>query len=190
MPLPGKTTVRKESERGAMGVRSSASVSGCEIGPPAESEYAVDPVGVERRRPSAWSVSDDMSGHNITLTVASVKCCPSKYASTTVKCGCRPRCSVTSFMTCHPSSATRPHRSRTPPSGLSGCTARRKRLSNVTGPVRAPSNARGKASMWKGSKKPRLPIEKHSTGGHSPDEKRLETCSTVPSPPRVRTRWV
>lgn len=37
-----------------MGVSRNASVSGCEMGPPAEREYAVDPVGVESSRPSAW----------------------------------------------------------------------------------------------------------------------------------------
>jgi hypothetical protein len=47
-------TVLKLSERGAMGVRRNASVSGCDIGPPAEREYAVDPVGVDSNRPSAY----------------------------------------------------------------------------------------------------------------------------------------
>jgi len=37
-----------------MGVRRNASVSGWEMGPPAESEYAVDPVGVDSSRPSAY----------------------------------------------------------------------------------------------------------------------------------------
>jgi hypothetical protein len=37
-----------------MGVRRNASVSGWEIGPPAEREYAVDPVGVDSNRPSAF----------------------------------------------------------------------------------------------------------------------------------------
>jgi hypothetical protein len=37
-----------------MGVSRNASVSGCEIGPPAEREYAVDPVGVESSNPSAY----------------------------------------------------------------------------------------------------------------------------------------
>lgn len=46
-------TVLKLNERGAMGVRRNASVSGCDIGPPAEREYAVDPVGVDSNRPSA-----------------------------------------------------------------------------------------------------------------------------------------
>jgi hypothetical protein len=35
-------------------VRRNASVSGWEIGPPAEREYAVDPVGVDSNRPSAY----------------------------------------------------------------------------------------------------------------------------------------
>jgi hypothetical protein len=54
VPLPGRITVLKLSERGAMGVRRNASVSGWEIGPPAEREYAVDPVGVDSNRPSAF----------------------------------------------------------------------------------------------------------------------------------------
>ena len=54
MPLPGRTTVLKLNERGAMGVRRNASVSGWEMGPPAEREYAVDPVGVDSNRPSAY----------------------------------------------------------------------------------------------------------------------------------------
>jgi hypothetical protein len=53
VPLPGRTTVRKLSDLGAMGVRRKASVSGCDIGPPADNEYAVDPVGVESSKPSA-----------------------------------------------------------------------------------------------------------------------------------------
>lgn len=52
-PLPGKTTVRKLRLLGAIGVRRKASVSGCDIGPPAEREYAVDPVGVDSSSPSA-----------------------------------------------------------------------------------------------------------------------------------------
>lgn len=47
-------TLRKLRLLGAIGVSRKASVSGWEIGPPAEREYAVDPVGVERRSPSAW----------------------------------------------------------------------------------------------------------------------------------------
>ena len=35
-------------------MRRNASVSGWEIGPPAEREYAVDPVGVDKSRPSAY----------------------------------------------------------------------------------------------------------------------------------------
>lgn len=57
VPLPGSTTVRKLSDRGAMGVRRKASVSGCDIGPPADREYAVDPVGVDSNSPSACTIS-------------------------------------------------------------------------------------------------------------------------------------
>lgn len=37
-PRPGRMTDRNESDRGAMGVRRNASVSGWEIGPPADNE--------------------------------------------------------------------------------------------------------------------------------------------------------
>lgn len=53
VPLPGSTTVRKLSDLGAIGVRRKASVSGCDMGPPADNEYAVDPVGVDSSKPSA-----------------------------------------------------------------------------------------------------------------------------------------
>lgn len=48
----GKTSGRKDKLRGHMGVSTIALNEGCTIGPPAESEYAVDPVGVETIRPS------------------------------------------------------------------------------------------------------------------------------------------
>jgi len=48
----GKTSGRKERLRGQMGVSTSAERDGCTIGPPAESEYAVEPVGVDMMRPS------------------------------------------------------------------------------------------------------------------------------------------
>lgn len=51
------------------------------------------------------------------------------------------------------------------------------------------STSRNEA-MWKGSRKPRLPIEKQSTGGHSPCPNSEAACRTVPSPPRDRTRCV
>jgi hypothetical protein len=48
----GKTSGRKDRLRGQMGVRTRALREGWTIGPPAESEYAVEPVGVETMRPS------------------------------------------------------------------------------------------------------------------------------------------
>lgn len=48
----GKTNGRKERLRGQMGVRTSALNEGCTMGPPADREYAVDPVGVETIIPS------------------------------------------------------------------------------------------------------------------------------------------
>lgn len=43
----GSKTVRKLKLRGAIAVKSIDWTEGCTIGPPAESEYAVDPVGVD-----------------------------------------------------------------------------------------------------------------------------------------------
>ena len=42
----GKTSGRKERLRGQIGVRTMALSDGWTIGPPADNEYAVDPVGV------------------------------------------------------------------------------------------------------------------------------------------------
>jgi hypothetical protein len=42
----GNTTGRKLSDRGQIGVNTIPLTSGCISGPPAEREYAVDPVGV------------------------------------------------------------------------------------------------------------------------------------------------
>ena len=47
---------RTVSVCGAMGVRMTASVPGASSGPPAESEYAVEPVGVAKISPSAQYV--------------------------------------------------------------------------------------------------------------------------------------
>jgi hypothetical protein len=49
----GNNNVLKLKLLGAIGVRRNESMVGCMIGPPAESEYAVDPVGVARMSPSA-----------------------------------------------------------------------------------------------------------------------------------------
>ena len=48
----GKTSGRNDRLRGHIGVSTSALSDGCTIGPPAESEYAVEPVGVDTMRPS------------------------------------------------------------------------------------------------------------------------------------------
>lgn len=52
----GKTSGRNDRLRGQIGVRTSALSEGCTIGPPADSEYAVDPVGVETMRPSDYAL--------------------------------------------------------------------------------------------------------------------------------------
>ena len=84
----GKTRGRNDKLRGQIGVRTIALNEGWTIGPPADSEYAVEPVGVETMRPSQ---------------TASVKCCPSTNTSIVFRCGLGPRWSETSFMTCQPS---------------------------------------------------------------------------------------
>lgn len=48
----GKTSGRKDRLRGHIGVRTSALNDGWTIGPPAEREYAVEPVGVDMITPS------------------------------------------------------------------------------------------------------------------------------------------
>ena len=83
----GNTRGRKDKLRGQIGVRTIALNEGCTIGPPADSEYAVEPVGVETMRPSQ---------------TASVRCCPSTNTSIVFRCGLGPRWSETSFITCQP----------------------------------------------------------------------------------------
>lgn len=48
----GKTRGRKDKLRGHIGVSTRALKEGCTMGPPADNEYAVDPVGVDTIRPS------------------------------------------------------------------------------------------------------------------------------------------
>jgi len=50
----GRIRGRKERERGQIGVSRMEGWDGWISGPEAEREYAVDPVGVERIRPSAY----------------------------------------------------------------------------------------------------------------------------------------
>ena len=83
----GNTRGRNDKLRGQIGVRTIALNEGCTIGPPADSEYAVEPVGVETMRPSQ---------------TASVRCCPSTNTSIVFKWGLGPRWSETSFMTRQP----------------------------------------------------------------------------------------
>ena len=47
------TTARAVSVWGQIGVTTIAGTDGCTIGPPADSEYAVEPVGVATISPSA-----------------------------------------------------------------------------------------------------------------------------------------
>jgi hypothetical protein len=54
--LAGKTRGRKERLRGHIGVRRRDGTSGCTILPPLERLYAVEPVGVLTRKPSAMAV--------------------------------------------------------------------------------------------------------------------------------------
>lgn len=51
----GKTSGRNDKLRGQIGVRTSALNEGCTMGPPADNEYAVDPVGVETIIPSDYA---------------------------------------------------------------------------------------------------------------------------------------
>jgi hypothetical protein len=48
----GKTSGRNDRLRGHIGVNTRALSDGWTIGPPADNEYAVDPVGVDTIRPS------------------------------------------------------------------------------------------------------------------------------------------
>lgn len=50
----GNTRGRNERLRGQMGVKTSALSDGWTMGPPADKEYAVEPVGVDTMRPSDW----------------------------------------------------------------------------------------------------------------------------------------
>ena len=48
-----RTIGRLESVCGAMGTKTQPGIAGCSMGPPADSEYAVDPVGEAMINPSA-----------------------------------------------------------------------------------------------------------------------------------------
>jgi hypothetical protein len=50
---PGRTSGRKDSERGQIGVRRREETDGWMMEPPEEREYAVEPVGVAMIMPSA-----------------------------------------------------------------------------------------------------------------------------------------
>lgn len=71
----GKTSGRNDKLRGQIGVKTSALSEGWTMGPPAESEYAVDPVGVDTISPSE---------------TASVRCWPSTKMSMVFKWGLEP----------------------------------------------------------------------------------------------------
>ncbi len=45
--VAGRINGLNDSDRGQIGVRSKLGTEGCTTGPPAEREYAVDPVGVD-----------------------------------------------------------------------------------------------------------------------------------------------
>ena len=47
LALGGSSTVLNDRERGQIGVMTKLCTLGCTIGPPADNEYAVDPVGVD-----------------------------------------------------------------------------------------------------------------------------------------------
>jgi hypothetical protein len=98
----GKTRGRKERLRGHIGVRTRALSDGWTIGPPAEREYAVEPVGVDTMRPSDWGVPlRRLRGREWSiLTTASVRCCSSTKMSIVFRCGLEPRCNAISFITC------------------------------------------------------------------------------------------
>jgi hypothetical protein len=99
--VDGKINGRKDRLRGHIGVSKIAEVDGCTIGPPAESEYAVEPVGVEMIIPSLFK----QSGHNHlraskSHTTPSVRCWPSTKISIVLRCALLPRWRATSFITC------------------------------------------------------------------------------------------
>jgi hypothetical protein len=55
----GNTSGLKDKLRGQIGVRTRALSEGWTIGPPADNEYAVDPVGVETMSPSDSSLFEN-----------------------------------------------------------------------------------------------------------------------------------
>jgi len=50
----GNTSGRNDKLRGHIGTSTTALKEGCTIGPPADREYAVDPVGVDTITPSDY----------------------------------------------------------------------------------------------------------------------------------------
>jgi hypothetical protein len=83
MDVEGNTSGLNDRLRGQMGVKTRALSEGCTIGPPAEREYAVEPVGVDTMRPSDWCEVRNVTsaGAVKVLTTASVRCCPSTNIS-------------------------------------------------------------------------------------------------------------
>lgn len=73
----GKTSGRKDKLRGHIGVKTSALSEGWTIGPPADNEYAVEPVGVDTMIPSDYEggrcQSTTMETKKV-RTTASVRC--------------------------------------------------------------------------------------------------------------------
>lgn len=102
----GKTRGRNERLRGQIGVNTRALKDGWTMGPPAEREYAVEPVGVDTMRPSDYVMGQHCKRALRVMTVrttASVRCCPSTKISIVLRCALEPRCSAISFMTCQSS---------------------------------------------------------------------------------------
>jgi hypothetical protein len=79
----GNTSGLKDRLRGHIGVSTRALRDGWTIGPPADSEYAVEPVGVDTMRPSDYFSNETkvLGLHKNVRTTASVRCWPSTYIS-------------------------------------------------------------------------------------------------------------
>mmetsp|Transcript_10821 Transcript_10821/g.39198 ORF Transcript_10821/g.39198 Transcript_10821/m.39198 type:complete len:309 (-) Transcript_10821:1110-2036(-) len=157
----GSTSGRNDSVCGQMGTNSTPLTPGCTMLPPAASEYAVDPVGVEIMTPSA---STFVIGF------------PSMLTSRSISVLFAPRSMTTSFRTmCR--------RRSSEPSALTTCATSRERSVKTKSPLTTSSTTRGMDSRENDVRNPSEPIPNDTTGGTLLGNK-FETHRIVPSPPR------
>mmetsp|Transcript_15090 Transcript_15090/g.37077 ORF Transcript_15090/g.37077 Transcript_15090/m.37077 type:complete len:267 (-) Transcript_15090:752-1552(-) len=159
--LSGSTRGRKDSVWGQIGTKSSPETPGWTMDPPAASEYAVLPVGVDTMTPSAR-----------TLVIG----LPSMLTSRSMRVELAPRSMTTSFSTmCRWCSSV--------PSARTTCATSRLLCVKKKSPFTTSSIALGMLSSSNAVRNPSEPMANEITGGTALGN-RVETHRMVPSPPR------